>query len=181
MRREPNRQMIYGDLLMRSPWFSNRWRVIQQGQVLASVRRLGRIYVSVVDLPGGSRWVLQPSGNGVVQALDDTGTEFARITRRSWIGRRWEITSPHFGYELVSDPRPRRWHVAVGGAAAATMTGSLVSYNRVDLKASIGVPLAAALLGWHVVARPWEAAAEPRGLIRVRPAGDRSAHRTGAP
>jgi hypothetical protein len=167
MSREPYRQMVYGELQLRSPWFSNQWRLLQHGEELARVTRLGRIYTSVVTVADGTRWVQQPAGTGVVQAVDELTNEFARVTRRSWIGRRWDLTSPHFGYELVSDPRPRRWRIEVGGAAAATITGSLVSYNRVDVNAAIGVPLAAVLLGWHVIARPWEAVAEPRGLIPV--------------
>jgi hypothetical protein len=178
----PNRQMVYGELQLRSPWFSNRWRLVQADKELARITRLGRIYVSTVEMPDGTRWLQQPCGTGVVQAVDEAGNEFARITRRSWIGRRWDVTSPFFGYELVSDPRPRRWHIQVGGASAATMTGSPVSYNHVDVAASIGVPLAAVLLGWHVVARPWEAATEPRGLIPVRrPRSDELTDPRGAP
>ena len=32
----------------------------------------------------------------------------------------------------------------------------------------VAVPLSALLLSWHVVARPWEAAAEPRVFVPAR-------------
>ncbi len=53
----------------------------------------------------------------------------------------------------------------VGGSSVAELSGSFVSYNRVRVESNIGVPLIAVLLGWHVIARPWEAAAEPGGLV----------------
>jgi hypothetical protein len=80
----------------------------------------------------------------------------------------------------VSDPRPRRWSIQVGGSKTADIKGSLVSYNRVDVRASIGLPLSALLLAWHVIARPWEAAAEPRGLVPVRVTRAQTARRAPA-
>ena len=105
------------------------------------------------------------TGQSTVSAVDEGQTEVARITRTSWWGRRWEISAQQFSYELISHPRPRRWAFAVGGAPVAELSGSLLSYNRVTVESNIGVPLIAVLLGWHVIARPWEAAAEPRGLV----------------
>ena len=97
------------------------------------------------------------------------GNELARITRTSWFGRRWEITSKRWAYELISDPRPRRWHVTVGGTSVAQITGSLVSYNKVDINAPVGVPILVVALAWHSIARPWEAAAAPFTLIAADP------------
>ena len=159
------RRMITGTLQLESPWFSNRWLVIQGDRELARVQRHGRLYVSDVMLADGTSWLIEPTGSGVVSAIEESGKEFARIERRSWLGRRWDVTSQQFAYELVSDPRPRQWHFTVGGATAADLSGSLVSYNTVTVDAAIGMPLVAVLLGWHVIARPWEAAAEPRGLV----------------
>ena len=161
------RTVVYGNVQMTSPWFSNKWRVLRDGNEIARVQRLGRIYSSVVALPDGSRWLFDPHGNGVVRALDDDGHEFARIVRRSWLGRRWDIVSPMWNFELASHARPRSWGIEIGGAPAAELKGSLVSYNHVVINAMIGVPLAAVLLGWHVIARPWEAIAEPTGLLPV--------------
>jgi len=160
--------MVTGEVQLRSLWLSNQWRVIQNGVELATIRRHGRLYVSDVRLADGTQWLLEPHGAGIVRALETPGTEFARVVRRSWIGRRWDLVSQQFAYELISDPRPRRWHISVGGAAAAEISGSLVSYNAVTVTASIGVPLVGVLLAWHVIARPWEAAAEPRGLVPSR-------------
>ena len=161
------REMVYGHVQLRSPWFSSQWRVLRDGAEIVRLQRLGRIYSTIVSLPGGSQWLFDPHGNGVVRALDNEGKEFARVVRRSWIGRRWDLLSQGWNYELVSHRRPRAWAIEIGGAAAAEIRGSLISYNRVDINAMIGVPLAAVLLGWHVIARPWEAIAEPSGLLPV--------------
>ena len=159
------RLMVYGDIQLRSPWFSSEWTVAQDFQPLASIHRFGRIYVSSVRLPSGEEWLVEPHGPGVVRAVNDSGGEIARVIRRSWLGRRWDLVSQQFAYELISNPRPRRWSIAVGGAPAAIIEGSLFSYNQVDVQALIGVPLVGVILAWHVIARPWEAASEPRGLV----------------
>ncbi len=158
---------ITGDAELRSPWMSNRWTLTQRGETLATIRRLGRIYVSAVDLAGAGRLLIEPCGQGTVHALDANGAEVARIERQSWLGRRWWITGLGYNYTLVSDPRPRRWHITIANAPVATIEGSLMSYNRVDIRANLSLPPTSVLLAWHVIARPWEAATEPRGLIPV--------------
>ena len=158
-------QMVYGNLELRSPWFDNRWELRQGDQRLARLQRLGRLYVSRVELPDGCQWMLEPHGTGVVRAVDADGTEIGRVERLSWLGRRWNLVSQTFNYELDSHPRPRAWAITIGGATLAEIRGSLVSYNKVDVNAMIGVPMVAVLLAWQVIARPWEAAAEPRGLV----------------
>jgi hypothetical protein len=163
--------MIYGKVELRSPWLSNHWVLQRDGSEICRIRRLGRIYTSIVSRPDVARWVLDPHGNGVVRALDGDGAEFARVVRRSWFGRRWDLFSPTWNYELVSRPRPRAWAIEIGGAELAEIRGSLISYNKVDVNAMIGIPLATILLAWHVIARPWEAVAEPSGLRPVRPVG----------
>lgn len=160
--------MVTGEVMLTSPWLSNEWRLLQSDVELARIRRHGRLYVSDVELADGTGWLLEPSGPGIVRAVEDPGVEVARVVRRSWIGRRWDLTSRQFAYELISDPRPRRWYISIGGAPAAEISGSLVSYNRVRVMTSIGIPLVGVLLAWHVIARPWEAAAEPRGLVPSR-------------
>lgn len=168
------RQMLVGDFELTSAWFSNQWQLVQQGVSLAEIERLGRIYVSMVTLPDGSRWALTPHGQGVVRVVDAAGDEFARITRRSWAGRRWDLTSMIYNYELISNPRPRAWTISLGGSPVADFRGSLVSYNHVIGNSLLAVPMSAVLLAWHVIARPWEAAAEPRGLVPVpKPATER--------
>ena len=159
---------VYGQAEMRSPWLSNRWRLYANDTELATLRRLGRLHISRIYLSTGEEAALAPDERSAVVALDTEGNELARITRTSWFGRRWEVTSKRWAYELVSDPRPRRWHITVGGTSVAQITGSLVSYNRVDIEAPLGVPLLVVALAWHVIARPWEAAAEPGGLVPAR-------------
>ncbi|MDJ0664196.1 MAG: hypothetical protein QNJ75_06525 [Acidimicrobiia bacterium] len=156
---------VYGQGQLRSSLGSNRWRLFANDEELAQLRRLGRLHISRIQLPSGEEATLTPDGRSVVVALDRDGNELARIIRTSWFGRRWEIESQKWAYELISDPRPRRWHIAVGGTSVAQITGSLVSYNRVMIDAPLGVPLLVVALAWQVVARPWEAAAAPATLI----------------
>ncbi len=163
---------IYGAAEMRSPFMSNRWRLFANDTELANLRRLGRLHISRLYLPDGEEAALAPDERSAVVALDSAGNELARITRISWFGRRWEITSQRWAYELVSDPRPRRWQVTVGGTPVAQIQGSLVSYNRVDVDAPMGVPLLVLALAWHVIARPWEAAAAPTTLIAEQRSAD---------
>jgi hypothetical protein len=156
---------VAGHAELNSSWFSNRWTLTQGDRELADVVRLGRLYVSAVDMPGVGRFHIEPHGDGVVRMVDDGDNELARIRRLSWVGRRWEIDSLGYTYELNSDPRPRRWHIAIANAPLATLEGSMISYNHVRIDAGLAMPVTAVLLAWHVIARPWEAAAEPRGLI----------------
>ncbi len=158
--------LLSGPATLVSPWFSNKWELRSgTGEAIALLERLGRIHVSTVALADGSRWVIEPAGTSTVRLIDAPGHELARIERRSWWGRRWEVGGGRFGCELVSSPRPRSWRFEIGGSAIAELSGSLLSYNRVAVNAMLALPLPALLLAWHVVARPWEAAAAPSGLI----------------
>jgi hypothetical protein len=160
--------VLHGSGELVSPWMSNRWRIYQGTEEIARLRRLGRIHVSLVTMRDGTRLLIEPHEYSVVRALDADRREVGRITRRSWLGRRWDLTSNTFSYELVSHPRPRRWQLMLGQTPVADITGSLVSYNRVKVESFLAIPVVAVVLAWHVIARPWEAAAAPRSLI---PAG----------
>lgn len=162
---------IYGAAELRSPFLSNRWRLLGSTGELATLRREGRLHISRIYLPNGEEAVLAPHQRSVVTALDTEGAELARITRTSWFGRRWEISSQRWAYELESDPRPRRWQITVGSTSVAQISGSLISYNRVKIDAPLGVPILVVALAWHVVARPWEAASAPATLVAT-PASD---------
>lgn len=168
MAHAPHATLLIGTTELRSPVFSNEWHVENGGRKIAIARRHPRLHTSTVRFPDGSAITLTPTGQSTVSAVDGTETEVAKIVRTSWWGRHWEVTAQQFSYELVSHPRPRRWAFTVGGSAVAELAGSLASYNRVRVETSIGVPLIAVLLGWHVIARPWEAAAEPGGLVPSR-------------
>ncbi len=165
MARTKPTSLIRGEATLSSPWFSNSWRIINQGTELARMRRFPRLHLSAVQLADGTEWTIEPDGFAVVRAIDTHGLEVARITRRSWWGRHWDVTGTGFAYELTSHPVPRRWIVAVGGAPVAEIRGSLISYNTVDIDAPLTMPTVAAVLAWHVIARPWEQAAAPRGLV----------------
>lgn len=157
--------IIRGEARLLSPWFSNNWVLMNQGLQLARMRRFPRLYISLAQLSDGTQLTLQPDGFAVVKAVDANGNEVGRVTRRSWWGRRWDITGPGFSYELVSHPMPRRWKIEVGGSAFAEIRGSLISYNTVTIDAPLSLPALVGVLAWHVIARPWEAAAAPRGLV----------------
>ncbi|MCP4306185.1 MAG: hypothetical protein GY926_15325 [bacterium] len=148
-----------------SPFMSSRWRLVDSSGEVAQLRRLGRLHISKIFLPNGEEAVLTPHGQSVVLALDPGGNELARITRTSWFGRNWDVTSKRWAYVLKSDPRPRRWQITVGGTSVAQMTGSLVSYNKVNIEAPLGAPILVIALAWHAIARPWEAAAAPGTLV----------------
>lgn len=172
MARSQSQSIIRGEAQLVSPWFSNNWSLFNNGIEIARMRRFPRLHVSAVQLADGTEWTIEPAGVAVVRAVDVNEVEVARIVRRSWWGRRWEVTGTGFAYELVSHPVPRRWHFAVGGSPLAEIRGSLVSYNSVTIDAPLTIPTVAAVLAWHVIARPWEAAAAPRGLVpRTRPTG----------
>ncbi len=151
-----------GEMEMRSPLFSNEWSVRRQDEEIARLRR--RNYTSIVDLARGGRAVMEPVDQGTVHAMF-AGREVARITRMSWLGRHWEITGPGFTYDLFSQAAPRRWRLTLANGMISEIEGGVGSYNRVKFHNQVAVPLSALLLSWHVVARPWEAAAEPRVLV----------------
>jgi hypothetical protein len=158
------RRIMYmtGDLELRSPLFSNEW-VLRQGDVeVARLRR--RNYSSIVDLAAGGRGVIEPVADGTVHATV-ADREVARIRRRSWLGRHWEITGPGFAYDLFHRSTPRRWRLTLANGTIGEIDGAPMSYNRVRFHNQMAVPLSAMLLSWHVVARPWEAASEPRVLV----------------
>lgn len=157
--------MVYGTAELVSQFGSNKWRLLSNDEEVAHLRREGRLHISRITVPSGEEAVLAPHGQSVVVALADDGEELARITRTSWLGRHWDIASKRWAYELHSDPRPRRWQVMIGGTSVAQISGSLVSYNRVQVEAPLGIPILVLALGWHVIARPWEAAAAPSTLI----------------
>ncbi len=158
--------MLGGSARLLSPLASNRWRLVQDGTELATLHRFPRHRMSAALLPDGTEWRLEPQGWGTVVALED-GTEMARIVRRSWWGRRWEVESQAFSLSLVSEPRPRRWAFHVGTEPIAHLAGSLFSYNRLRVEAPLAVPLVGVLLAWQVVVRPWELAAYPLALRPV--------------
>ncbi|MEA2002088.1 MAG: hypothetical protein U9N84_09435 [Actinomycetota bacterium] len=158
-------RMVYGTAELLSALMSNKWRLVSAGEDVAQLIRSGRLHISRIAVPNGEEAVLTPHEHSVVHALDPEGNELARITRTSWLGRNWEVTSKSWVYELVSDRRPRRWHVTVGSTPVAQISGSLVSYNRVKVEAPLGIPILVLALSWHVIARPWEAAAAPGTLL----------------
>ncbi len=152
-------RVVLGEAELTSGLFSNQWQLVQRGEVLAKAIRKPRNCYTTVTLKDGARWRLQPDGWGVVRAVEDE-VPFARATRDSFWGNRWEVSGLGFTYLLQHEGRiPRRWQLAVGTEPAAWLRGSTVNYNRVRINAPISVPMVAALLSWHVIARPWEAVA----------------------
>jgi hypothetical protein len=160
--------VLHGSGEQVSSWMSSQWRLLQGNEETARLRRFGRMHVSTVTLRDGTRLLIEPYEHSVVRALDENRREVGRVTRRSWLGRRWDITATTFSYELVSHPRPRRWQLRLGQTPVADIRGSLISYNRVRVESFLAIPVVAVVLAWHVIARPWEAAAAPRSLV---PAG----------
>lgn len=163
--KKPFRSALVGEYRFVSGLFSNDWELVGENETIARMRRIASTHTSLVWLADGRRLELEPAGWGTVLAKGDA--ENARITRQSWWGRRWEVTGTSFGYELTSDPTPRRWTIRVGGHPVGRLAGTLWSYNRLDVQTDVAVPVHAVILAWHVIARPWEAAAAPRALRPV--------------
>ncbi len=155
--------MVSGEARLVSPLFSNRWRLMLGDDEIARLIRFPHHRMSVAQLPDGTEWRLEPDGWGRVRLLED-GEEVGNIVRRSWLGRRWDMESAQFGLQLLSTPLPRRWALAVGSEPMAYLAGSAWNYNKLRIVAQLAVPLAAVVLAWQVVVRPWEAAAFPLAL-----------------
>ncbi|MFQ5948892.1 MAG: hypothetical protein ACE5KX_08535, partial [Acidimicrobiia bacterium] len=68
----------------------------------------------------------------------------------------------------ISDPLPRAWSLTLGNEAVCSLRGTVLSYNRLRMHSDIAVPVLTIVLAWQVIARPWEAAAHPGGLVPVR-------------
>ncbi len=161
------RTTLTGEIRFRSGLFSNDWTMTADGTTVARLRRIPSRHVSMAVLGDGTRLELRPEGWGTVVADGDNHN--ARVIRESWWGRRWSVVGLGFAYELTSDPLPRRWTLRVGGHPVARIAGTWWSYNRITVQADVGVPIHALILSWHVLARPWEAAAAPRSLRPQHP------------
>jgi hypothetical protein len=157
--------MLLGQVRLDSPLLSPDWHLHAGRTTIASFRRYPSLHLSR-GWVGKTPVEMRPQGWGTVVFLED-GREIGRIIRRSWAGRRWELSGDGFGCELVSEPLPRRWTLRVGGQPIAGIAGGLFTYNRVRIQADLSVPVWAVGLVWHVLVRSWEAAAEPRTLRPV--------------
>lgn len=165
--RLPRVPAIVGDCRFESALGSNRWRLLQDRKVLAELQRVPTRHTSVLRLPGTGDMELRPAGWGTVVAMHGD-TEVGRVVRRSWWGRRWQVSGPGFACDLVSDPLPRRWSLRFGSEPIGRLSGGLLSYNRLAVHTDLAVPVVALALSWHVLARPWEAAAAPGALVPPR-------------
>ena len=159
--------VVVGNCLFDSGMFSNRWTLSHGSDPLAEVQRDPRHHTSHGVLADGTRIDLAPDGWGSV-ALMANGAPLGQIDRRSWWGRRWEISSAGFACDLTSDPMPRRWKFRIGGEPIGSLAGTMWSYNRLAVHTDISTPVHALVLAWHVLARPWEAAAAPRSVMPDR-------------
>ncbi len=160
--------VVIGDCRFESRFFSNRWRLVQRDAVIAELRRMPSRHMTMLHLPDQQPVELRPARWGTVIAADPDGNERGRIERQSWWGRRWEISGSGFACALTSDPLPRRWTLRFGTEPVARLSGTPWSYNQLAVHTDVAVPVTALALAWHVLARPWEAAAAPGALIPVR-------------
>lgn len=161
----PRVPVVIGDCRFRSVVFSNRWSLEQNDRQLALARRIPSRHVSEVVLADGHSFEIRPQGWGTVVAADEDGTEMGRVVRTSWLGRSWDLSTPAFACRLTSDPLPRRWSLRIGTEPVGRLSGSPISYNRLSVHTDVAVPVAGLVLAWHVLARPWEAAATPVALV----------------
>jgi hypothetical protein len=169
MRRGGRTTTLHGEARFLSQLFSNEWHLAQGDRTLARLARIPRRHSSSALLTDGTELTLAPEGWGTVIARDADGEEHARIVRRSWWGRTWEVEAPGFTCLLTSDPLPRRWTMRFGSEPVGRLVGGLVTYNSIDVHTDIAVPVVSLIQAWHVIARPWEQAASPGSLV-ARPA-----------
>ena len=161
--------VVSGSCRFESAPLSNHWRLVQGKEVLAELQRVPSRHISLLRLPDRTLIELRPHGWGTVIAYRGD-EEVGRVVRRSWWGRRWELAGPGFACALTSDPMPRRWSLRYGNEAVGSLAGTFLSYNRLDVHTHIAIPVASLALAWHVLARPWEAAAAPGALVPSREA-----------
>jgi hypothetical protein len=159
--------VVYGACRFESALLSNHWRLVQDRRVLAELQRVPTRHISLLRLPDRTVIELRPFGWGTVVAYRGD-EEIARVLRRSWWGRHWELSGPGFACALCSDPLPRRWSLRYGNETVGRLAGGLLSYNHLVVHTDVAVPLASLALAWHVLARPWEAAAAPGALVPAR-------------
>ena len=159
--------VVVGDCRFESGLFSNRWTLSRGDEPLAEVQRDPSRHMSHGSFDDGTRFDLTPNGWGTVE-LGTDGVPLGRIDRRSWWGRRWEISGTGFACDLTSDPMPRRWTFRIGGEPIGRLAGTMWSYNRLAVHIDVSTPVHALVLAWHVLARPWEQAAAPNALLPHR-------------
>lgn len=145
--------------------FSNEWRLERGGEDIARLHRRPTRHISTVTTTDGNRFELVPDGWGLVRAIAPNDRELGQIRRLTWSGRRWSVATPGFFCELTSDPRPRAWTMRLGGEPIGALAGTLFSYNTLSVHTDVSAPVTALTLMWHVLARPWEAAAAPGALV----------------
>jgi hypothetical protein len=165
--RLPRVPTAVGDCRFESTPLSNRWHLLQGHKVLAELQRVPSRHVSLMRYTGSPEIVLRPAGWGTVVAIWGNH-EIGRVVRRSWWGRHWHLSAQGFACDLTSDPRPRHWSLRFGTEPVGHLGGGLLSYNHVKVHTDIAVPLVCLALAWHVLARPWEAAAAPGTLVPER-------------
>jgi hypothetical protein len=175
--RLPRLPAVVGTCRFESALMSNRWRLLQDRTVLAEAQRVPTRHISILRLADGTGLELRPAGWGTVVALAGE-QEVGRIVRRSWWGRRWQLSGQGFACDLVSEPLPRRWSLRFGSEAVGRLSGGLLTYNHLQVHTDLAVPVVSLALAWHVLARPWEAAAAPGALV---PAAAASSYRVVRP
>ncbi len=165
--RLPRVPTVVGDCRFESALMSNRWRLLQGRTVLAELQRVPTRHVSLLRYPHSGEIELRPAGWGTVVAMHGA-TEVGRAVRRSWWGRRWHLSGQGFACDLTSDPLPRHWSLRFGSEPVGHLAGTPFSYNHLKVHTDLAVPLVSLALAWHVLARPWEAAAAPGTLVPER-------------
>lgn len=126
------------------------WRFLSPAGPLARAtparRRTAR-----VDLPGGRTWVIRPDGADGLQVLEGDRLVVSAERLDPW-GRRWELSSNQFCYELVNRSGFKgRWTMGPPGAEIAEL--GMWATRRMRLYSNFQVPLEAVVLAWYVIIR----------------------------
>ena len=148
-----------GTVTIASPWLSRVWRFSDRTGLIAQATRNVANRTSQIELADGRQWTLVPDGWGTIR-LVERGQIIGTAEREDFLGRRWELRSDRFSYQLESESMiRRRWSIGPIGSPFAELRGGLISFNKMVLDAGLPIPFEAVALSWQAIVRPWEAAA----------------------
>lgn len=152
-----------GLVTIESPWFSRVWHFTANSGKVADATRSVHNRTSRIALTDGRTWQVVPDGWGRIRILEGDHI-VATAERNDMLGRTWDLQSDRFVYQLKSESMlRRRWSIGPIGSPFATLTGGMLSFNKMTLDSGLPIPFEAVILSWQAIVRPWEAAAAGLG------------------
>ena len=104
-----------------------------------------------VDLADGRTWLILPDGPDGFRILEGDRLLASAERLDPW-GRRWELSSNRFSYELINRSGLKgRWTIGEPGAAVAELR--MWTTRRMHLHSHLAVPLEPLVMAWYVIIR----------------------------